>query len=308
MKKLLDKKLVFVTGKGGVGKTTVAAALTVRAAQAGKRVLLCEIDTDGGAGRLFGGQPLRFAPTQVAPGIWGANLTKVDSMRAFVHRFVPAAKVADLILRNKVASIFFESAPSVMEAVIVDQIATLAQSRDPAFDLIVVDLPASGHAATFLNVPRAMVEMVRGGNLATHMRALADMVADPNRSELLLVTLPEEMPVNETVEFWARARAEIATPVRTIVVNGERLPDLHAADEDALLALGSQLSGPARAAVDRVLGGVQLGRFWGTEDRRNIERLASETGARLVQVPFVFAKRDERDLVNLVAAHLGEIP
>ncbi len=305
MRPLLDKKLVFVTGKGGVGKSAIAAGIALRASRAGRRALLCEVDTDGGAGRLFGAPPLAFTPREVAPGLWAANITRDEAMRAFVRRFVPVGKIADMILANRVAQIFFESAPSVMEAVIVDQIANLAASTHPAWDMLVVDLPASGHALTFLNVPRSMVEMVRTGTLAGHMRRLADALSDPDRSELVIVTLPEEMPVNETIELWNRARADLQTPVRHIVVNGERAPDLRESDEAALVAAADGADAAGRARVDRVRAGVQLGRYWLIEDARSIARL-TETGARVTRIPFLFRKRDDRDLVESIANHLAE--
>jgi len=306
---IIDKRLVFVTGKGGVGKTTVSAAIARLAVRRGKRVLICEINTDPSMTRIFGSDAIGFAPRQVDPGIWACNLTGQESMRAFVRRFVPSRRVADLIMSNRVANVFFQSAPSVMEAVILDQLCTLLNQSKPSFDLLIVDLPASGHAVTFLNVPRSMTEMVRVGDLAAHMRTLATLLADPAQSELLLVTLPEEMSVNETLELLVRARAEVETPLRTVVVNGERLPDLESHDPSNITTAASTIrSGevdPLADAVDRVAHAVALGAYWRERDRENTARLEERDDIDLQRVPFYFHKVDERELVERVADAIG---
>jgi len=300
---LLDKRLIFVTGKGGVGKTTVTAALARLAASRGRTVLVCEIDTDASMGHIFGAADIGFEPRRVEPRIYAANLTRTECMGAFIRRFVPSRRVADLILKNRVANIFFDSAPSVMEAVILDQLATLSEQKVPAFDLILVDLPASGHALTFLDVPRSMVEMVRVGNLAKHMQGLAEQIADPNRSELLLVALPEELSVNETIELWSAARERLQIRTNRVVINGLRERDVQPGDAD--IARAAVAAGANAEAMDRVAWGAQLGAWWREQDRVNAERLREAIDGQIVEVPYVFARVDERDLVEHVADALN---
>jgi arsenite-transporting ATPase len=302
---LLDKQLVFLTGKGGVGKTTVCAALARLAVQRGKRVLLCEIDTEAYMGRLFGDAKIGFDPSLVAPGIWACTLQGSQCMDAFIRRFVPG-RVADVILKNKVANIFFESAPSVMEAVIFDQIGTLMEKSKPAFDLVIVDLPASGHAVTLLNVPRSMVEMVRVGELAAHMERLAKIVADPERSELVLVSLPEEMSVNETLELLQKARARVQTPVRRIVLNGIRNASMEPDDAEQLERWAATLTNPDDAeAVQRLAYGARIGAFWAAQDAEAQLRLRAEKSVQVAAIPYIFDRQDDVDLVRRVAGHLG---
>jgi arsenite-transporting ATPase len=301
---LLDRRLVFVTGKGGVGKTTVSAALGRIAAERGRRVLLVEVDTQPSIGRLFGDRPIGFAPSQMDRNLWACNLTGRESMSAFVRRFVPSRRVADLILANRVANIFFESAPSVLEAVILDQLGTLLASTNPRYDFVVVDLPASGHAVTLLNVPRAMSEMVRVGDLAQQMRSLAELIADPDLAELVLVSLPEEMSVNETIELWNKAADRVHTRVRSIVLNGERDPDLGAGDLADLERVRPWAT-DAPDAFERVLYGAGIGAWWKERDRENIERLAASVSARILRLPFVYQKVGDRDLVEQVANSLN---
>jgi len=300
---LLDKKLVFISGKGGVGKTTICAGLARMAAARGKRVLICEIDTDAYMGRLFGDASIGFAPSVVAPGIWACTLKGDDCMSAFVHRFVPG-RVADLILRNKVAQVFFDSAPSVMEAVIFDQISTHCANRTPGWDMILIDLPASGHAVTFLNVPKSMVDMVRVGELAAHMERVARLAADPTKSELILVSLPEEMAVNETLELLEKARARVATPVNRVVVNGVRHPEVSRQDVADLEALAGAAEGERRDVLERLAYGARIGAFWREQDAEAVRRLKAAPRLTVTEIPFCFAKKNDTELVRTIAGHL----
>jgi anion-transporting ArsA/GET3 family ATPase len=294
---LLEKKLIFVTGKGGVGKTATAAALGRLLADTGRRTLVCELDTDPAMGRIFG-QDVGFEPTRVAPKLFACNLTADDSMRAFVERFVPSRRIASLILNNTVANIFFRSAPSVMEAVLLDRLATLATESAPPYDSIIVDLPASGHAVTFLNVPKSMARMVSVGELADHLRRIAKLIADPNKSEVVIVSLPDEMAVNESLELWRNLHANVDTPTRTVVVNGVRAPSLREEDVERVRDLAKQ---HPEVEFGSLLEGLELGAYWKREDGRNVVRLADSIDGTVVTVPFVFDKENERELVQRIS-------
>ena len=164
---LLDKQLLFVTGKGGVGKTTTAAALGRVAAGAGRRVLLVEIDVTSSIGELYGAR-VGFEPTRIEGSLWACALDAESCMRAFVSRFVPSRRIADLLLKNRVARIFFESAPSVMEAVILDQLATLPPGSSSALTRSSSTCPPA--VTPKFRVPRSMAWMV-GGATADHLRS-----------------------------------------------------------------------------------------------------------------------------------------
>lgn len=298
MTPLLEKKLVFVTGKGGVGKTTTTAALGKLAAERGRRTLICEVEIDPAMRRIFGAREIGFDPTRIGEDLYACNLSGDDAMRAFIRRFVPSDRVAELILGNKVANIFFNAAPSVMEAVILDRLAHLLELEDPGFDTIVVDLPASGHAVTFLNVPRSMARMVAVGDLATHLRKIARLISDPTRTEVVIVSLPDEIVVNETVELWKKLRAAVDTPVRTVIVNGVRAPSLRLEDLGRVEMLAAEAE---PRAFDALRNAMKLGLYWKQEDSRNLERLADSIDGRVVPTPFVFDKVDDPDLVERMA-------
>lgn len=299
---LLDKKLLFVTGKGGVGKTTVSASLARLAASRGRRTLIVEVDADSSIERVFGVDKVGFTPTELGPNLFACALGADDCMEAFVHRFVPSRRVGDLILGNRVAQVFFQAAPSVLEAVVLDQLATLATESQPAYDTIVVDLPASGHAVKFLSVPRSMARMVAVGELARHLQRLAELLEDERKCEMVVVALPEEMPVNETIELVGTIRRDLLIPVRHVVCNAVRDPDLLAEDLDRVTTLGEQAGG----GLETLTTAVQLGRFWKQEDRAHLDRLRAGVSASVLSVPFQFRPDDDVQLVQCVADAMGQ--
>lgn len=294
---LRETKLLLVTGKGGVGKSVVTAAFALRAAQAGRRVLVCEMDEQPAMAALFGSRAeVAFEPKRIHERIDACNVRGMAAMQAFLYRFVPSRRATDLLLKNRVARVFFESAPGVMESVMLDRVATHIESG--AYDLVVVDMPATGHAYTLLRLPASMAAMVSVGQLAAHMKALATVLGDRRRSSLVLVTLPEELPVQETLEFEAKVRAGVDTPVSTIVINGLRtmtVPD----DEPAWVA--DLAPGPR----ERWREALALARHWSHEDQRGLAKLEAEAKAGLVTIPWIFRRDDDFSLVGAVTEALA---
>ena len=223
---LLDRRLVVVTGKGGTGKTTVAAALALAAAAAGRRVLVAEVGLDEhvpallapGAtpGRLRGSRArartcARCAsiPTRRSPNTW-------DSRSA-------CAAWCDACFGNRAFRQLMDASPGWRELITLGKIWHLEQMHgcdgQPRFDLIVVDAPATGHGLTFLDVPRVVGSAVRAGPLRRHAGWVEAMIRDPERTALLPVALAEELPVRETAELVARLRDEVGVAVDRVVVN-----------------------------------------------------------------------------------------
>src|ERR1017187_10461028 len=191
---LLGRELLFVTGKVGVGKTTVAAALAQLAAQRGKRVLACDIDASGGLGSMFEIGPTGFVPNPVAPGISVMSMDTEASLREYlklnlriplVGRIGPLAKAFDFVAT---------AAPGVREILTVGKLCY--EVREQHYDLVVVDAPATGHIIGQLAAPQAINELVKVGLIRSQTDWMLQILSDPVQTGLVAVCTPEEMPVS----------------------------------------------------------------------------------------------------------------
>jgi anion-transporting ArsA/GET3 family ATPase len=237
---LLDRRLIVVSGKGGVGKTAVACAVAEAARRAGKRVLLVETAAQEAIAARFerDPRPLGHAGRTLAPGLHALRIDPHEALAEYVRLQLGLGAVTDRILRTELFGQLLEAAPGWRELIVLGKIWHLEQRTAaggrPLWDLIVVDAPATGHGLTFLDVPRVVQQAVRAGPLARHAGWVEALVHDPQRTLLLPITLPEELPVKETFELVLRARDTIRIPVDRIVVN--QMPAERAGPALAVLA------------------------------------------------------------------------
>jgi len=222
---LLERRVVIVTGKGGTGKTTVAAALAVAAAKAGKRVLVAEMGRDEHIPRLLcpGSPAVGYAGRELMPGIHAMRIDPFAALGEYLALQIGLKPLVDSVMHNQAFQQLMGAAPGWRELITLGKIWHLDQLRDPdgspRYDYIVVDAPATGHGVTFLDVPRVVVSAVRAGPLHQHTEAVEALIEDPDRTLLLPVTLAEELPVRETNELIARVRSDLAIAVDRVVVN-----------------------------------------------------------------------------------------
>lgn len=258
---LLERRLLVVTGKGGVGKTAVSCAIGEAARQAGRRVLLVETAAHEQIAACFerDPRPLGHAGRPLAPGLHALRIDPHQALAEYARLQLHLPAVTDRILASETFGQLLAAAPGWRELIVLGKIWHLEQSRDakgrPDWDLIVVDAPATGHGLTFLDVPRVAQQAIRAGPLSRHAAWVEALVRDPARTLLVPVVLPEELPVVETQELVTRAREQIGIAVDRIIVN--QMPSGRAlrafgdlarcADEPALEAL------PTLAAMRAIL-------------------------------------------------------
>ncbi|MBK5224582.1 MAG: ArsA family ATPase [Acidimicrobiia bacterium] len=226
---MLDRRLLFVTGKGGVGKTAVSAALGSLAAQRGRRTLVCEVDAKGDLARFFESGPTSFEPRQVQPRLHLMTLTTEESLREylklqlripFIARIGPLARSFDFVAN---------AAPGVREILTVGKVTY--EVREDNYDLVVVDATASGHIIGQLGAPQAISELVQVGRVSDQTAWMQDILHDPARTGVVIVCTPEEMPVVETLELVGRLEAETDVPLAAVVAN-RVLPELFGRREE----------------------------------------------------------------------------
>jgi anion-transporting ArsA/GET3 family ATPase len=261
---LLDKRLLIVTGKGGVGKSTVAAALGWIAAAQGKRVLLCEFDAKGDLAAALEGvgaknrEPLRFEPRQVYPGLFAMAMDPEESLKEYLRINLRIPFVARISALSSVFDFLANAAPGVREIVTIGKVAFDVKQRE--FDLVVVDATATGHVLGQLRAPQAINELVGAGMIRSQTAWMLEILDDPETTGLVVVSTLEEMPVTETLELLAAVKSQTNIHPACVVANRILPAPFTSAGERVFadIRLDPSKLGLARGVADDLVSGVAL--------------------------------------------------
>jgi len=239
-KSMIDLKFVIVSGKGGVGRTTVAATLARVAAGAGKRVLIAEATTTDRLARMFGrSEPLASKITTLAPGIDAVNVTPATSMQEYGVKILRSELVTRAVFENRAVRGLLSAIPGLDGYAILGKVwwhTTETVDGRPRYDLVIFDGPASGHAGLMLRIPQAILNAMPMGPLARDARSMLELWHDPTRTALVIVTLAEDLPARETLELAAAARDQLALPLGPVVINALPTAALSAPALDAVMS------------------------------------------------------------------------
>ncbi len=221
---LTSRQMVFVTGKGGVGKSVVSAALALRARSLGLRPVLFECDSPARLSLLPDGRPVKDDISEVAPGILGINQRSEEAIRDYAASTLPSKTVADLLFENRVARLFLRAAPSVAEMALIGRIALVAEQYG-ADGPVIVDLHATGHALSLLRAPAGIMRVLQKSKGALWDRAqhIEKMLQDPTRTAFVTVAVPEELPVTELLELHEQLKI-FKAPVGPVILNNMVAP------------------------------------------------------------------------------------
>jgi anion-transporting ArsA/GET3 family ATPase len=285
--RLLGRRLLFVVGKGGVGKTTVAAALALEAARRGLRTLLIEVDGVGRAAQIFNvaiGRPGESAP--VGKSLVLMNVEGSAALAEYLLMTVPVKRVLQGVLNSRIYQYFVAAAPGLKELMTVGKIwyeEQLQAGDGPKWDAIIVDAPATGHGLQYLRMPKAAAEAFGAGLVRREAKRVMDLLRDPARTVVCPVTTAEEMPVRETVEMYGLLRDELAMPLGVLFVNRVHRAPLAPADVPAVPV-------DAPALVADVLRAAREETGWAAINARYLGRLRDAIGIPAVELPFLFAE------------------
>lgn len=214
---MLDKRLVVVSGKGGVGKSAVACGLALMGQRHGLRILAVEMESGSGLSAHLGTGELEFEPREVRPGLHAMRMVRSDALLEYLSlqlrlpgmgRFGAVARAFDALAT---------AAPAVREIVTIGKI--LWEVRADRWDQVVFDAPPTGQIASYLRAPATISELVATGRIRSQAEWMAQTLGDPDKTRLVLVTLPEELPTTETLETieWVKGAGVTGPPL--IVAN-----------------------------------------------------------------------------------------
>lgn len=303
---LLDRSLLYVTGKGGAGKTTVSAALGMAALGRGRTTLVCEL---AGAQRLaqaFGRPPQEAREVRLTDELWSLSIDPREALTEWLRRQPGGAVAATVLRRSAAFEHFVAAAPGAKEIVTIGKVVDLTGrgtdgARRPTFDLVIVDGPATGHALGMLAAPRAIGRVAPRGPVGAQARVLRDFLADPESTGYVAASLPEDMSVREVIDLERRLPDAVGRELDLIVVDG-MYPDRFSDDEAARLeTLAERYSevGALRAALSQH-----------RRARRQADRLRwlrERARAPIVTLPYLFAPRLRAAEYELLARRLGRV-
>ena len=285
---MLDKRLVYVTGKGGVGKTTVAAALGLAAARAGRRTLLCEVAHGGRIPALFGRERPAAAETEIRGRLSALSIDPEKAKEEWLTRQLHSARLATLLTHSHLFQYLAAATPGLSEMLTMGKIWELAQveritSKAEPYDLVIVDAPATGHGLALLRAPRTFADIARVGPVAHHARTIHAFTADSEHTAVVAVALAEEMPVNETIDLETRLEQAMGMRLAIVLVNGVLPERFSAADARAIESADGAGSPAAREALAAALTAHQRARA----QRSQLARLKRGVEAQVATLPFL---------------------
>jgi anion-transporting ArsA/GET3 family ATPase len=311
---LLDRKLLFVTGKGGVGKSTIAAALALLAAEHGKKTLVCEFDAKGNLADFFETGPTAFQPREIHPGLFAMSMDTEESLKEYLTLQLKLPRMARIGPLARIFEFVATAAPGVKEILTVGKVTWEVLQKH--YDLVVVDASPTGHIVGQLEAPRAINDLVSVGAIRQQTEWLIEILQDAQKTGIVIVCTPEEMPVNETIELSGRIEEETKVDLAAIVVN-RVLPELFGRGEEEVFERlrehepVSALVGAVGGRVEPVLDAAELAVTLRRTRAGHLERLRDglPNDMPMLYVPYLFVRshglRSTRQIADALSAELG---
>ncbi len=293
---LFAKRLLFTMGKGGVGKSAVSCALTRLALERGKKLLLVQVNTQDKTSMYLGTPPADENVREVFPNLFSVNIQPPAALKEYVLLQVRLEMIYRLVFENRAVKYFLRAVPALNDLVVLGKIYYHVMQKDdagqPLYDLVIVDAPATGHGLQLLRLPEVMIQAVQRGPVFREATNMLAMLRDPAITAINLVTLPEEMPVAESLEMYEKIRDELHMPMGYLFINGVYEKVLDESDEQAIerIATTAAETDTAHSALKNVLDTAKMKISWRKLTERFLSTLRRDIPLPTVELPYIFAE------------------
>ena len=299
---LSERRLRFVLGKGGVGKSTVAAALGLAAARAGRRALVVEVAGQQHLSRLFSAARIGDdEPAELRPDLFGISIDAERATEEYLSGQLRIRPLVELLTRSKAFHTFAAAAPGLPELVTIGKIWTLAIALDdqgggPFWDTVIVDCPATGHGIALLEAAANIQELATGGPIRDQAARIHEVVSHPAATGIVLVARPQELAVSEAIEA-GQALGQRGLPLAAAVLNGVHRERFSGRDAPALRTVAAAGDGPVAEAARAALRHLAHQE----EDAAHLSRLAEGTALPVIALPEVVRRRFDLSALAVLA-------
>ena len=294
-----DRRLILVVGKGGVGRSTIAAAIASQAAARGKKTLLFETNANDRFGSYFDKPAVGPDVMPLAPNLWAVNTTPAAALTEYGMMILKFRSVYEMVFENRVTRGFLRAIPGLDDYALLGKAwyhTTEEKRGRPVWDTVVFDMPASGHSVSMLKIPWVIVDTVPEGPLTRDARTIKTLLTDPKRTATVLVTLAEEMPVNEAIELESKLTGLGIVPQH--IVCNQLYPNHFPAGSPVTKVLDALAVEPALPSpLAEVTQHATLSRDRRTLNERYLAELRKRAKAPVHELPIIFTP-------SLTAAHI----
>jgi anion-transporting ArsA/GET3 family ATPase len=305
---LVDPRFVVVAGKGGVGRTTLAAALALLGARHGRRVLICQTRARDGLAAMLGVAAVGERIEPAGENLWAVNMDPRAALREYGTMMLRFPAVYRAVFENRPLRAFLRAVPGLYEFAMLGKACYHAREQAGGrrrFDTVILDGPATGHLVQMLRLPRSILGAIASGPLAHAAREANELLRDPAQTIVHLVTLAEEMPVAETLDLCRALRDEAGVPLGRLVVNA-LWPDRWRPDGTAARVLDGIEGAALPADLDAVVAAARAARARRALQEHYVARLTAELPLPQIRLPMLFApvlgRAEALELMRLIEA------
>jgi anion-transporting ArsA/GET3 family ATPase len=302
-----ERRFIFVTGKGGVGKSTVAAALARALASRGKKVLIAMCNAKERISAMFGSDLVGTDIVQVASGVWAVNIEPERAFEEYGRMTLRVPALYRVVFQNKVVRAFLPAVPGLSEWAMLGKAwfhtTEVDERGGHRFDVVILDAPATGHGLDMLRVPRVILDVTPPGILRRDAERAWKLFTDKTATAVVVVTLPQELPATEALELIAAVDGELGLPLGALVINGVLDPLFSAEERVALSGIATSEPSADTEATPAALA-VRSAARRAVQERvqaESIVRLTSGTMVRRIVLPFLFEDAARPHAIELLA-------